>query len=208
MIIRRMIGVLTGFFLFAFASVGFTESWFPTWQSTPTPSPSQTADRSSFQFRGGVGWRMNPEEVKTRETGLQMEERSQGEWTVVYSVNRVEVSRFFADLVYIFRNQQLNMILYAFDPAESASSYFYLTEAIGKVYGERKQGEPLEVVSLMDRVYPGMYTSGSLSDVWVWQPESGTRIYLYRQAGSSFSILYASPDSWLTGSQDYVTTGL
>ena len=124
MIIRRMIGVLTGFFLFAFASVGFTESWFPTWQSTPTPSPSQTADRSSFQFRGGVGWRMNPEEVKARETGLQIEERSQGEWTVVYSVNRVEVSRFFADLVYIFRNQQLNMILYAFDPAESASSYF------------------------------------------------------------------------------------
>lgn len=189
------------------ASGGAGEGWFPTWQSTPTPSPLQP-DGTVFSFRGGVRWGMSPEEVRGAETGVQMEERSQAEWSVLYSVSRVEVSRFFADLVYIFQQQKLNMILYAFDPAEPAGSYAYLAGALSNVYGERLAGEGAEVVALMDRVYPGMYTVDTLSDVLTWQRGDGTRVFLYRQRGGSFSVLYASPDSWLTDNGVYITSGL
>ena len=183
------------------------ESWFPTWQETPSPSPSPD-ETGRFSFRNGITWLMSPEEVKAAETGLQTEERSQANWSVVYSVGRVEVSRFFADLVYIFRDRQLYMILYAFAPGETATTFAYLAEAISSVHGSRTRGEALEVVSLMDQVYPGMYTTDALSDLWAWVKPDGTRIFLYKQSNASFSILYVSPDSLLSGNGAYATNGL
>ena len=183
------------------------EGWFPDWQATSTPAPTKGA-ADGFRFRGGVGWEMAPEDVRETEGGLQMEERSQESWSVLYSVNRVEVSRFFADLVYIFHDRKLQMILYAFDKAESENSFLYLTGALGAVYGETREAESAEVVGLMERVYPGMYTLSGISDVHAWQAGDGTRIYLYRQEGGSFSVLYASPGTALPADGVYVTNGL
>ena len=150
------------------------EGWFPTWENTPTPAPTAPSD-GTFTFRNSIHWAMSPEQVReATETGIQMEERSQESWSVLYSVGRVEVSRFFADLVYIFQDRQLNMILYAFDRGEPQSSYTYLTGALGSVYGEPEKAETSEVVNLMERVYPGMYTADGLSQVNAWTAADGS----------------------------------
>ena len=174
---KRIICLLAA--LLMIGSWASAEGWFPDWQNaaTPTPGPETTG---GFRFRGGVTWEMNPEAVREKENGLQMEERSQESWSVLYSVNRVEASRFFADLVYIFYNQKLQMILYAFDKAESKNSYLYLTGALSAVYGETH----------------------------AWQVSDGTRIYLYHQEGGSFSVLYAAPGTSLPENGVYITNGL
>ena len=202
---KRIICLLAA--LLMMGSWASAEGWFPDWQNaaTPTPGPETTG---GFRFRGGVTWEMNPEAVREKENGLQMEERSQESWSVLYSVNRVEASRFFADLVYIFYNQKLQMILYAFDKAESKNSYLYLTGAMSAVYGETHDAESAEVVGLMERVYPGMYTLEGISDVHAWQVSDGTRIYLYHQEGGSFSVLYAAPVTSLPENGVYITNGL
>ena len=183
------------------------EGWFPTWENTATPAPS-AAPSGGFTFRGGVTWDMAPEAVREKETGQQMEERSQDKWSVLYSVGRVEVSRYFADLVYIFYDRQLQMILYAFDKGETTNSFLYLTGALSAVYGDTKAAEAAEVVSLMERVYPGMYTTETISDVHAWQTADGTRVFLYHQAGGSFSILYGAPGTALPAGGEFNTSGL
>ena len=183
------------------------EGWFPSWENTATPAP-EAGTNGGFSFRGGVSWDMTPEAVREKEKGLQMEERSRDSWSVLYSVNRVEVSRFFADLVFIFHERQLQMILYAFDKGESKNSFLYLAGALGAVYGDTREGEAEEVVSLMERVYPGMYSLEGILDVHAWQVMDGTRIYLYRQEGGSFSVLYAAPGTALPENGVYVTNGL
>ena len=193
--------------LILFISGAAAEGWFPTWENTATPAP-ESGSAGGFSFRGGVTWDMAPEAVREKESGLQMEERSRDSWSVLYSVSRVEVSRFFADLVYIFHDQQLQMILYAFDKGESKNSFLYLTGALGAVYGEGRDGEAEEVVSLMERVYPGMYTLEGIQDVHAWQVKDGTRIYLYRQEAGSFSVMYAAPGTALPDNGVYVTNGL
>ncbi len=195
----------------AIAGAAAGEGWFPTWENTPTPAPTMmpASSDSGFTFRNGIRWSMTPEDVRAAmgET-VQMEERSQENWSVLYSVGRVEVSRLCADRVFIFRDRQLNMILYAFDRSEPQSSYTYLTGALGSVYGENQTAEASEVVALMDMVYPGMYTADGISGVNSWMAADGTRIYLYRQNGASFSVLYASPAAGLPAGGTYITNGL
>ena len=199
--IRRGASFLVAAFLLIQSAVG--EGWFPGWQTTPAPTPENT-----FLFRGGVTWGMSPETVRETEADLQMEERSQENWSVVYPVNRVEVSRFFADLVYIFYQRQLRMILYAFDQNEKATGFSYLTGALSSVYGECEEASSADVVQWMDPVYPGMYAEEEMRQVRTWYAPDGTRIYLYYQNASAFSILYVSPGAGLPSDGVYNTNGL
>ena len=90
----------------------------------------------------------------------------------------------------------------------ASGSYQYLTGALTSVYGQNTDTDPLEIVSAMDRIYPGYYTADRLSQVYGWRSGDGTAIYLYYYADSSFAILYVSPDIVSSGTGNYVTTGL
>ena len=75
------------------------------------PSIRDTVDSAvkPFSFRNGVLWGMDSAQVQSTES-IQMDERSSGEWSVMVSSEPVEVSRFTADLIYMFRDNALQMI--------------------------------------------------------------------------------------------------
>ena len=75
--------------------------------STPTPAPN------AFRFRDGIRWGMNMNQVRALETE-PMTERSMQNWSIMLTDGRVVVSRFTADLVFMFREDRLMMISYEF----------------------------------------------------------------------------------------------
>ena len=162
---------------------------------------------TAFSFRNNVRWNMTSQQVQAAE-GLAMVERSQGEWKVLYPQNRVEVSRFFADLVYIFYRDQLKLIMYEFDPSEPETTFQYLLKALESVYGETTAVSAEDIVGIMDLFYPGRYRTEALNRVTGWKTTDQTSVFLYYYSEKAFAILYASPDIGLTGETDCATNGL
>ncbi len=162
---------------------------------------------TGFVFRGGITWGMAPEQVQAAEN-TEMIERSQDEWSVLYSRQKVSVSRFTADLVFMFHRAGLKMITYDFGPDAGAGSYGYLTGALSSVYGDSDLPEGTEIVRVMDRIYPGYYTPDRLKEIRGWTAADGTRVYLYYYGESAYAILYVSPDTAGAGDGVYVTDGL
>lgn len=168
--------------------------------ATATPAPS------AFFFRGGIQWNMSREQVRTLEP-IELSERINEPWSILYPLIPVEVSRYTADLVYMFHDDQLKMIQYDFGSAGSAMDFQYLTGALDSVYGEHEEPEAAEIVNLMDQIYPTYYRADSITGRSAWTAADGTRIYQFYYSPNSYTILYANPmDSAAQGG--YVTTGL
>ena len=91
-------------------SLGFGAS--PTETVTPEPTPAVTATPApeDFRFRDGIRWGMTQEQVRALESE-NMVERSNQEWSVMVTTEKVAVSRFTADLVFMFRrNRKLKQL--------------------------------------------------------------------------------------------------
>ena len=115
-----------------------------------TPAPQATEQIPAFTFRNGIGWNMSTEQVSTLETA-PMNERTSGDWSVMMTAEKVAVSRFAADLVFIFRQNQLRMITYEFNyNNDSVISFYYLIGALEFKYGKSQDAEPQIVKNLMD----------------------------------------------------------
>ncbi len=167
----------------------------------------ETDISGKFTFRKGISWGMASAEVQEKEAQA-MVERKRDDWAVQYTQGRVEVSRYFADLVYMFHQDQLRMISYDFGTDAGAGSFSYLEGALSSVYGEMTEAVPAEVIRVMDQIYPGYYTENLLSRVRGWTAADGTLIYLYYYAAEAFAILYVSPSAVQPGAGQYITTGL
>ena len=169
-----------------------------------TPQPSSGS--GEFFFRGGIRWNMSREQVRALEP-IDLTERTNGSWSVLIPLAQVEVSRYQADLVYMFENDQLKMIQYEFGSKGSAYDYTYLTGALDSVYGIHTEAGGAEIVTLMDRIYPSYYRTESITKSYAWTAGDGTRIYQFYYSPTAYTILYANPtDS--AGAGGYVTTGL
>ena len=153
-------------------------------------------EKKPFSFRNGVRWNMNPQQVSVVEDS-RMEQYFSGEWSVLMTAAPVQVSRFTADLVYIFQRDSLRMITYEFQTNCSMLNYQYLTGALCAVYGESMEANPAIIKGWMDRVYPDRYTTEWIREGKEWSAEDGTYIYLYyyTKEKDKYAILYASPDS-------------
>ena len=118
------------------------------------PSIRDTVDSAvkPFSFRNGVLWGMDSAQVQSTES-IQMDERSSGEWSVMVSSEPVEVSRFTADLIYMFRDNALQMIAYEFKTCTTLN-YQYLTGALSAVYGESQTADAARIKAYMDLLYP------------------------------------------------------
>ena len=147
---------------------------------------------------------MNQQQVSAIEN-IPMKQMSSSEWAVLISESPVQVSRFYADLVYIFRQDALRMITYEFTKDCSTLNYQYLTGALESLYGTRTEAEPLKIKALMDTINPDRYRTDLISQACGWTHDDGTTVYLYYYSEKDFAITYVSPEM---GSRIYQTNGL
>ena len=171
---------------------------------TATPGPTATPAPGDFRFRDGIRWGMSPQQVKALESEA-MTERTLQEWTVMLTDEKVAVSRFTADLVFMFREDRLAMITYEFRKKDPATDFAYLCGALSSVYGERTAAEPAAIKNLMDAVNPNRYRTEAITEAYGWTAEDGTAVYLYYFSPEAYAVLYASPES---GAGIYQTNGL
>ncbi len=164
-------------------------------------------EKKTFTFRNGVTWGMNTQQVSVVEN-VPMEQYSSNDWSVLMTSAPVRVSRFSADLVYIFYQDALRMITYEFRTDCSSLNFQYLTGALCSVYGESMEANPAIIKGWMDRVYPNRYKLELIRNGVEWSAEDGTYIYLYYfTEDQKYAILYACPDAnGYNGSYD--TNGL
>lgn len=176
---------------------GIREWFFQSETPTATPAPN------AFRFRDGIRWGMNSQQVKAFETE-PMTERSMQNWSVMFSDGKVVVSRFTADLIFMFREDRLMMISYEF-PQGAQSAFQYLTGALDSLYGTRAEAEPLKIKALMDTINPDRYRTELISQACGWTYDDGTAVYLYYYSEKDFAITYVSPEM---GARIYQTNGL
>ena len=194
--------ILTVLLLIVLAGNASTEtvSDIRDWFSMPTATPAPDA----FRFRDGIRWGMNQQQVKALEVE-QMTERSMQNWSIMLTDGKVTVSRFTADLVFMFRDNRLLMISYEFARRAGADDFSYLSGALSSLYGEKTPAEPLKIKALMDAINPNRYKTELITDAEGWMTADGTTIYLYNYSPEAFAIMYVSPE---LGSRIYQTNGL
>ena len=162
-------------------------------------------EKKPFSFRNGISWGMNPQQVSVIEN-------ISTEWSVMVPTEKVQVSRFYADLVYMFYQNALRMINYEFQEERNGQTdprslnFQYLTGALCSVYGESREANPAVIKSWMDRIYQDYYQQEKIHDALEWTAEDGTVIFLYYFSDTSFEILYVCPSNG--GGSGYDTNGL
>ena len=186
--------------LMLWAGAGSAGGVIPNLREDPVPTPAPGV----FSFRGGVQWNMTRELVKALET-VELTERAQDGWSILFPLTRVEVSRYTADLVYMFYNDRLKMISYDFGTRGTESDFAYLTGALDSIYGTHREADPAEIVGVMDQIYPGYYSAEGILLPRGWKAGEDTLIYLYYYAKDAYAILYVCAGE---GPGSYVTTGL
>jgi len=199
---RKTAFLLVLIMVFAITNAGSEgiREWFlqsETAMATATPAPN------AFRFRDGIRWGMNSQQVKAFETE-PMTERSMQNWSVMFSDGKVVVSRFTADLIFMFREDRLMMISYEF-PQGAQSAFQYLSGALNSLYGTRTEAEPLKIKALMDTINPDRYRTDLICQACGWTYGDGTTVYLYYYSEKDFAITYVSPEM---GSRIYQTNGL
>ena len=176
------------------------EGVIPNLRDTPTATPAAPA----FSIRNGIQWNMTGDLVQALETVQLMKQERDG-WSILLSLSAVEVSKYTADLVYMFYNDRLKMISYDFGSKGTPSDYQYLTGALDSVYGEHAEPAASAIVGVMDQIYPGYYNAERLLNRRGWTAADGTLIYLYYYAENAYAILYVCSGS---SPVSYNTTGL
>lgn len=208
--IKRTVAILSIMFIL-FSGNAVCESgtsvldWFLPDVSTATPSPAvtETPAPNAFRFRDGIRWGMNMQQVKALEN-VPMTERTMQNWSVIISDGKVAVSRFTADLVYMFREERLLMASYEFQNG-NYDDFLYLSGALASVYGEKKAADPLKIKALMDAINPNRYRTELISQASGWSTDDGTAVFLYFYSENAFAITYVSPE---LGRNVYQTNGL
>ena len=199
---RKIAYLLTLIIIFAVSnagSEGIREWLLQSETATPTVTPAPNA----FRFRDGIRWGMNSLQVKAFETE-PMTERSMQEWSIMFSDGKVVVSRFTADLIFMFLEDRLMMISYEF-PQGTQNNFQYLAGALDSLYGSRTDEEPLKIKALMDTINPDRYRTELISQACGWTYADGTTVYLYYYSEKDFAIMYVSPEM---GNRIYQTNGL
>ena len=166
-----------------------------------------TTEAPPFSFRNGIRWNMDMQQVKLLENS-PMEERSSTEWSIMINSEPVTVSRFTADLVFMFYQNQLKMITYEFQAGASTLNYQYLLGALCSVYGDSADTDGAVVKSMMDRIYPDRYRGDWIREGHMWTAKDGTHIFLYYFSANAYAILYTCPELTVQSSGGYDVNGL
>ena len=144
---------------------------------------------------------------KVQSSSSSVKQSSSSEWSVLIPESQVQVSRFFADLVYIFRQDALRMITYEFTKDCSMLNYQYLTGALCSLYGENREADAAVIKGWMDRIFPNHYALEQIHEAREWTTEDGTSIFQYYYTAENYAILYICPTT-NGGNAGYDTNGL
>lgn len=191
--------ILTGLMAAGMAESGGIPSIRETMQAETEIQP--------FSFRNGIHWNMDMQQVKILENS-QMDERSSTEWSIMINAEPVTVSRFTADLVFMFYQNQLKMITYEFQSGASKLNYQYLLGALSSVYGDSAETDGVVIKGMMDRIYPDRYRGDWIREGRMWTSRDGTHIFLYYFSADAYAILYTSPELTIQNSGGYNVNGL
>ncbi len=167
----------------------------------------QTETAAAFSFRNGIRWDMTAEQVRALEN-VPMTERSSENWSVMVTEDKARVSRFSADLVFMFYQGQLKMITYEFQSDGSALDYQYLLGALCSVYGESGPADGIIIKRMMDQIYPDRYRTEWIREGKMWSTGDGTHIFLYYFSSNAYAILYTCPALTVQNSEAYDINGL
>ena len=182
-----------------------------TAESGTIPSIRETIQTETevqpFSFRSGIGWNMDMQQVRLLENS-PMEERSSTEWSIMINSEPVTVSRFTADLVFMFYQNQLKMITYEFQSGASTLNFQYLLGALSSVYGESTDTEGQVIKGMMDRIYPDRYRGDWIREGHMWSAKDGTHIFLYYFSANAYAILYTCPELTVQSTGGYDVNGL
>lgn len=203
---KRMVAALASLIMLVSvmnAGAESTAGWDQFGLPLVTAAVTETPAPNAFRFRDGIRWGMNNQQVRALET-QPMTERTMQNWSVMLTDDKVSVSMFAADLVFMFREDRLLMISYEFLQG-SADSFQYLSGALGTVYGEKSEAEPLKIKALMDAINPNRYKIEQITQAECRTAADGTTVYLYYFSPKDFAITYVSPEM---GSRIYQTNGL
>ena len=170
----------------------------------PAVTPSATAGQIIFRFRDGIRWGMTPEQVKILEPE-PMKERARLNWTVLMTDEKVAVSRFTADLLFMFMDNRLQIIVYELKRENPENDFRYLTGALSAVYGEQAEADPLAICNLMDAINPNHYRFDLITKAVSWKTGDGTVIYQFFYSGNEFAVMYVSAEQ---GTGQYQINGL
>ncbi len=196
---RKNLCLLLALLLFI-PSVSPASGVIPDLKGGPTATPAPVF----FSFRNGIRWEMTRELVRALES-LELTERNQDGWSILFPLTPVPVSRYTADLVYMFYNDRLKMISYDFGAGGTPADFQYLTGALDSVYGDHTEPAASQIIGIMDQIYPGYYQADRLQNRRGWTFGSDTLIYLYYYSETAYAILYVSAGETLN---TYVTDGL
>ncbi len=179
--------------------------WFIPAADTATSFPlvTETPSPYAFRFRDGIRWGMNTQQVKALESA-SMTERTMQDWSVMLTDGKVVVSRFTADLIFMFRDDRLLMTCYEFQKG-TEDDFLYLSGALTSVYGEKKEADPLKIKALMDAINPDRYRTEQITRARGWMTSDGTTVFIYFYSQNAFAIMYVSPEM---GKNAYQTNGL
>lgn len=161
----------------------------------------------AFSFRNGIRWDMTTEQIRALEN-VPMTDRSSSEWSVMITAEKVKVSRFTADLVFMFYQDQLKMITYEFQSDGSTLDYQYLLGALCSVYGESQNADGIVIKRMMDQIYPDRYRTDWIREGKMWSLADGTHIFLYFFSSNAYAILYTCPQLTVQNTGGYEVDGL
>ena len=180
----------------------------PATSPAPTEAGGNGTYEPRFSFRNGILWNMDPQQVQSLEP-VQMTERISGEWSVMVTAEKVSVSRFSANLVFMFFQNRLKMITYEFQSSGgTAVQYQYLTGALCSVYGEYRETNGTDIKAYMDMINSGLYQKEKIRQGHAWTAADGTAVFLYYFDTDRFAIMYLNPEMTVTGNGTYDIQGL
>ena len=151
-------------------------------------------DAPIFNFRNGVRWEMTPEQVTACEGAEPDVSREEGTQTGVQYL-KVGVSKYSAQLIYMFRDNQLKLDMYGIaDTTED--DYAYLDNALVSLYGAHADIDGTVVIEAVSAILQEDPTENYLdaySTYSIWQLEEGTVIFLGQMDGST-ELIYINPN--------------
>ena len=177
----------------------------PTAVPTAVPTAAPAADDTAFSFRNGVHWGMTPDEVAAAEG---READFSEDLSAAYSqicFSDVAVSRYTAEIGYIYCGSALQAAVYGgFESDHQSSDFTYLSGALSSVYGQPESADAEELFAMTDHFGPRPEIDPA--SLIRWSLEDGTAVYMFTFA-QDFCILYINT-GFFESSAAYDVTGL
>lgn len=147
-----------------------------------------------FVFRNGITWGMTYADASAAE-GRECDYVHQfdGGCSLAY-YTAVTVSRYTADMGFIFWDDALRLTVYDFIYLGIADEngddpFAYLLGAMESSYGAPAAADPVDAAAVINHVSEGLYAPEELTDVYEWNL-ADTVIYMLRYPNDSFCIVY------------------